>query len=111
MQTKFAQQGSITIATVMGNVDPVTSKDLQNDLTAQLQQGHFKIIADFSQVTYMSSAGFRVLLGVLKECRAKQGDFVIAAAQKNIIQLLEMSGFTNFLKVYASIPDAVAKMG
>lgn len=111
MVTNFTQQGSITIASVMGNVDPVTSKDLQTDLNGQLQQGHVKIVADFSQVTYMSSAGFRVLLGVLKECRAKQGDFVIAAPQKNIVQLLEMSGFTNFLKVYPSIPDAVAKLG
>jgi len=111
MQTNFAQQGSITIATVMGNVDPATSKDLQNDFNTQLQQGHFKIVADFSQVTYMSSAGFRVLLGTLKECRAKQGDFVIAAPPKNIVQLLEMSGFTNFLKIYPSIPDAVSKLG
>ncbi len=109
MQTRFTQQGSITIATVSGNVDPVTSKDLQNDLNTQLQQGRVKIVADFSQVTYMSSAGFRVLLGVLKECRGKNGDFVIAAPQKNIVQLLEMSGFTNFLKVYPSVQDAITK--
>ena len=93
-----------------GSVDPVTSKDLQSDLNAQLQQGRVKIVADFSQVTYMSSAGFRVLLGVLKECRAKSGDFVIAAAQKNIAQLLEMSGFTNFLKIYPTVADAVTRL-
>jgi len=109
MDTRFTQQGSVTIAAVLGSVDPVTSKDLQNDFNAQLQQGHVKIVADFSGVTYMSSAGFRVLLGVLKECRAKSGDFVIAAAQKNIVQLLEMSGFTNFLKIYPTVPDAISK--
>ena len=53
METKFAQQGSITIATVLGSIDPVTSKDLQTDLSGQLQQGHVKIVADFSQVTYI----------------------------------------------------------
>lgn len=110
MDARFTQQGSITIASVSGSVDPVTSKDLQNDFTGQLQQGRHKIVADFSQVTYMSSAGFRVLLGVLKECRAKGGDFVIAAPQKNIVGLLEMSGFTNFLKVYPTVPDAVSKL-
>jgi anti-anti-sigma factor len=50
-----------------------------------------------------------VLLAVLKECRSKQGDFVIAAPQKNLVQLLEMSGFTNFLKVYSSVQDAISK--
>lgn len=110
MQTRFIQQGSITVAAVSGSVDPVTSKDLQSDLNTQLQQGRVKLVADFSQVTYMSSAGFRVLLGVLKECRAKSGDFVIAAAQKNIVQLLEMSGFTNFLKIYPTVAEAVTKL-
>lgn len=110
METQFSQKGSITVAAVSGSVDPATSKDLQTDLNGQLQQGHYKIVADFSQVTYMSSAGFRVLLGTLKECRAKNGDFVIAAPQKNIVQLLEMSGFTSFLKVYPTVADAVTKL-
>jgi anti-anti-sigma factor len=110
LNVKATQQGAITLVAVSGNVDPVTSKDLDNDLRGQLQQGRFKIVADFSQVNYMSSAGFRVLLGVLKECRAKGGDLVLAAPQKSIIQLLEMSGFTSFLKVYPTVPDAVAQL-
>jgi len=110
LNVKVSQQGAITLVAVSGSVDPITSKDLEADLKTQLQQGRFKIVADFSQVNYMSSAGFRVLLGVLKECRAKGGDFAIAAPQKSIIQLLEMSGFTSFLKVYPTVPDAVAKL-
>lgn len=109
MDVKTTQQGPVTIVAVSGNVDPVTSRDLQNDLTQQLAQGRAKIIADFSQVNYMSSAGFRVLLGTLKECRAKGGDFVIAAPQRNIIQLIEMSGFTAFLKVFPTVQDAITK--
>ena len=110
LDVKVNQQGQVTIVAASGSIDPVTSKDLDNDLKGQLQQGRFKIVADFSQVTYMSSAGFRVLLATLKECRAKGGDFVIAAPQKNIVQLLEMSGFTNFLKVYPSVSEAAAKL-
>jgi anti-sigma B factor antagonist len=109
MDVKSTQQGAVTIVSVSGNVDPVTSRDLQTDLTQHLAQGRAKIVADFSGVNYMSSAGFRVLLGTLKECRAKGGDFVIAAPQRNITQLIEMSGFTNFLKVYPTVGDAVAK--
>lgn len=111
MDVKAAQQGTVTIVTVSGSVDPVTSRDLQNDLTGLMAQGRAKIVADFSQVTYMSSAGFRVLLGTLKECRAKGGDFVIAAPQKNITQLIEMSGFTSFLKIFPNVQDAVSKFG
>ena len=110
LDVKVNQQGRVTIVAVSGSVDPTTSKDLDNDLKAQLQQGRFRMVADFSQVTYMSSAGFRVLLGALKECKAKGGDFVIAGPQKSIMQLLEMSGFTNFLKVYASVSEAAAKL-
>jgi anti-sigma B factor antagonist len=62
-------------------------------------------------VGYISSVGFRVLLATLKECRAKNGDLVIVAPQKNIVELLEMSGFTNLLKVYPSVEEAVTKLG
>lgn len=109
MDVRVYQQGSATVVAVSGSVDPVTSKDLQKDLNAQLQQGRYKIVADFSAVNYMSSAGFRVLLGTLKDCRAQGGDFVLAAPQKNVVQLLEMSGFTSFLKVYPTVQEAASK--
>jgi anti-sigma B factor antagonist len=109
MDVKIFQQGSVTVVAVSGSVDPGTSKDLQNDLNTQMQQGRYKIVADFSAVNYMSSAGFRVLLATLKECRAKGGDFVLAAPQKNVVQLLEMSGFTNFLKIHPTVQDAASK--
>lgn len=111
MDVKFHQQGQVTIATLVGDMDPAAAKNLQTELNGHITQGRVKIAADISQVAYISSIGFRVLLAALKECRAKGGDFVIAAPQRNIAQLLEVSGFTNLLKVYPTTPDAIAALG
>ena len=111
MEIKVEQQDTVTIVVPIGDIDALTAKEVAAFLDSQLGEGENQLVANLSQVGYMSSAGLRALLATLKETRHREGDFRLAAAQDNVRQVLEMSGFTGIFQVFPTVDEAVASFG
>jgi len=107
MDVKVNTQDNVTVVSVAGSIDAMTSPRLSEALDEQLQAGNVNIVADLGAVDYTSSAGLRSMLASLKESRRRGGDFRIAAVQPPVFRVLEMSGFTTILKHFDSVGDAV----
>ena len=106
MEVTVIQLEPVTVIAVQGSVDSLTADQLTNALSAQIDAGRTKLVADFSGVHYTSSAGLRSLLIALKSIRRQGGDFRVAAVQPNVLGVLTMSGFTNLIKVFSSVKEA-----
>lgn len=111
MDTAIDQRGDATIVRIAGSVDSVTSEALQRVLSGVLEAGHSRLVADFSGVEYTSSAGLRVLLATVKQCRSRGGDLLLAAPNPEVRNVLELSGFTGILRVFATVDDAARGFG
>jgi len=111
MEVKVEQREEVTIVIPIGDIDALTAKEVAAFLDSQLGEGANQLVANLSQVGYMSSAGLRALLATLKEARHREGDFRLAAAQDNVRQVLEMSGFTGIFQVFPTVDEAVASFG
>lgn len=107
MNTSVEGRGDVTIVHVAGSVDGLTAEDLQRVFTSEAEAGHHRLIADFGEVDYTSSAGLRVLLATLKRARSGEGDLRLAVLRPEVRKVLELSGFTGILSVYATVDDAV----
>jgi anti-anti-sigma factor len=108
METSSSRQGSVTVISVSGSVDALTAETLLAALLAETAAGNTRLVAELSGVDYASSAGLRAILTALKEARSGGGDFRLAGAQKNVMKVLELSGFTSILKIFPDLPAAVA---
>lgn len=97
----------MTVVSVSGSLDALTSGQLTSFLSEQIAGGKRSIVGDLSQVDFMSSAGLRAILITLKEVRRQGGDFRLAAAQSNVEKILEMSGFTGIVKTFPTVKAAV----
>lgn len=111
MDTAIDQRGDVTVVRISGSVDSVTSEDLQRAFSRELEAGCARLVADFSGVEYTSSAGLRVLLATVKQCRSRGGDLRLAAPNPEVRNVLELSGFTGILRVFASVDDAARGFG
>ena len=107
MEITFAESDSAVVARISGSIDGLTSDSLQAALSGELQKGHHRIVADFGDVDYTSSAGLRVILATVKEARRGGGDFRLAAVRPAVMRVLEMSGFAGIVKMY---PDTAAAL-
>ena len=110
MDISIAERGRVTIVVVEGSVDTMTSDTLAGTLKEQISRGHPLLVADFSQVTYISSSGLRTVLGTMKESREQGGDFILAGPNENIMKILEMSGVSNLIKVYPDVDQALSSL-
>jgi anti-sigma B factor antagonist len=108
MDIHSKQADEVTILSLSGSIDALTAPKITEYIQGLVAKGHIKLVADFSGVDYTSSAGLRVLLGAIKETRAQGGDMRLVSVQPDVMKVLNLSGFTNILKMYTDPDVAVA---
>lgn len=82
---------------VSGRIDANTSPLLENELNASLD-GVTDLTLDLQEVNYISSAGLRVLLAAQKRM-TKQGGMRVVNVCEAVMDVLEMTGFTDILTI------------
>lgn len=86
------------LLTVEGRVDTNTSPQLQEMLLKAFQKGS-RVILDFEQVEYVSSAGLRALLIGQKTAGSKKGSMKLIHVQEAVQEVLDLSGFSAILTI------------
>lgn len=84
--------------TVEGRIDTLTSKELEEEMTAEM--GNFdSLILDFADLEYISSAGLRVLISTQKKLKADNIPMIIKNVTDSVNEIFRMSGFDKILKI------------
>jgi anti-anti-sigma factor len=109
MQITETIQNQTSIVTIAGSVDALTAGEVIQYLTNTISAGRKQIVLDLSQVDFMSSAGLRAILVILKESRKQGGNLYLASAQPGVERILQMAGFTSIVKTFSSVDAAAAE--
>jgi anti-sigma B factor antagonist len=72
-----------------------------------MENGTQRMILDFQELDYISSAGLRVILKATKNLKGAEGKLVLCAMQDYVKEVFEISGFDSFLPIEATLDDAV----
>lgn len=84
---------------LIGRLDTTTAPQLEAELKKSLD-GINSLIMDFANLEYISSAGLRVLLSAQKVMN-KQGEMVIRHVNETILEVFEVTGFSDILNIEA----------
>lgn len=93
---KTANAPMLSIA-LEGRLDTTTAPRLEAELKTSLN-GITELVLDFAGLEYISSAGLRVLLAAQKVMN-KQGTMVIRNVNETIMEVFEITGFADILKI------------
>lgn len=111
MEISSTQFKHCDVVKVTGRVDSATAPRLAEEFGRLNDSGRYKIIMDFSQVEFISSAGLRVLISTLKNCkRYNRGELSLAALPPNIYSVFDLAGFTAIFKIYDDVLSAVGSI-
>ena len=80
-----------------GRLDTSTAPELEGELKTCLE-GVQSLTLDLKELEYISSAGLRVLLSAQKVMK-KQGTMVIRHVNPTIMEVFEVTGFSDFLTI------------
>jgi anti-anti-sigma factor len=105
ISTSIQDNGAALLA-VEGEVDAATAGDLDKALGDWLAQGRNRLILDFSQVNYISSAGLRVLLRAQQKAHELGGDVRLFGPNAHVLKVFVMAGFDQILRLTATLQEA-----
>jgi len=98
----------VVIVTARGYIDTTTSPDFSKLIEQQLGLGKYKYVMDLGQVDYISSTGWGVFIGNLREVRDKGGDIVLANMVSGVHNIFTLMDLSSILKDYNSLDGAIA---
>jgi anti-anti-sigma factor len=90
--------GEKTSFILEGRLDTTTAPQLQSTLIPEFDSTK-EIELNFSGLAYVSSAGLRVLLMGEKTAKAKGAKLVITNVSEEIMEVFEMTGFSEILTI------------
>jgi len=108
MEIKDKNIKDVTIVSIKGSIDALTAPEITQYMNDLISSNQIKLVADFSEVDYTSSAGLRVLLAAIKETRVRGGDLFLAGVQPDVHRVLSLSGFTSIIKIFNDTDQAVS---
>ncbi len=107
MQLSTSSSGEVTVVKIDGNLDTQTSPNALDELNRLMDEGSRKLLLDFSDLDYISSAGLRVLLAVAKRLAPDEGEIRICNSNDVVNEVFEISGFSTILKIFPSDSEAL----
>jgi anti-sigma B factor antagonist len=110
MEVTTTQYKNCDVVQAVGRVDSSTAPQLEAAMTALTQAGRYKIVFDMCQVTFVSSAGWWVLIGTQKNCKKHNGEVVIANIDKGIRDSLSLVGMEEYFHIYDDLTTAVGNV-
>lgn len=99
-----------TLVKVAGQLNGSTAPELEKALNTIVdERGVYKLVLDMTNVTFVSSAGWWVLIETQKKCkRYNRGEVVLAAVDKRIQDSLRLVGMDTYFKIFDDVTSAVA---
>jgi anti-anti-sigma factor len=93
---------------VKGRLDSYWADPLAHRLDEVIRGGVHQITLNLSEVTYLSSAGIRVLVKFYKQLQGIQGSFVVSNPSEPVKTVLELAGLGTLLLAGAAPPPVPA---
>jgi anti-anti-sigma factor len=103
----ISERHGIQWITLKGRLDSATSADFEKVISLQFQTPGDKVVMNFADLGYVSSAGLRVILMAAKRARQVQGSMVLCSLQDHVREVLHISGFLKILRVVDTPEQAV----
>lgn len=107
MKLKVRELSGVQVAELEGRFDAHAAAGVKERLDGLLARGG-RLVVDMAAVDYMSSAGLRVLLSLLKHAQPQGGDVRLSGLQDYVQELFEVAGFTDLFEIYPSAEQAAA---
>lgn len=93
---------------ISGRIDHASAPELTEILRNLNQQGIYKIVLDLTEVEFISSMGWWVLITAQKTCkRFNRGELVLVGLAVRIRSAMEMIGISPFFRLFDEPAQAV----
>lgn len=107
MEINNEQVGGAVVARFVGSLDTTSAPKALEHFDGLVEVDTPLIVADFSSVDFVSSAGLRVLLATAKKI-GSSGSLRLFGLNPSVREVFDVSGFSTILAIFDDESSAVA---
>ena len=107
LTVRTEQRNDLAVVAVAGELDMATAPQLQDEITDQLDRGQTRLVFDLTDVSFCDSTGLSVFVRAKNSCDEAGGIVRLAAPQRGVLRILQVSGLVEVLQTYATVDEAV----
>lgn len=110
MKLVAQKQGKVSVAKVEGRLDSAVAAEFETAIMEVVNSGANNVVVDFHDVSYIASAGLRVLLMAAKQLKASGGGIALCDMSPSIKEVFEVSGFAQILPIFDDQASAIKSL-
>ncbi len=110
MDIHTEQVGDVQVVTAEGRLDGIYSSAFANQVGALITGTKPKVLIDFTNIDFVTSAGLRAVLLLMRKAMASGGAFALCGVNDQVREVLAISGFAEIFTVHSGRAEGVAAL-
>jgi anti-anti-sigma factor len=110
MQIHKEQVGDVHVVTAEGRLDGIYSAAFANQVGELMTGTSPKVLIDFTSIDYVTSAGLRAVLILMKKAAASGGLFALCGVNAQVQEVLKISGLAEMFSVHPGRAEGIAAL-
>ena len=111
MRVIIERDGETLVAMAEDRVDGTNASEFQQALEGAIGESDRVVILDCERLSYISSAGLRVVLLTARALQRQNSKFAVCSLSEQIREVFEISGFDKIIPVHATRDAALSELG
>jgi anti-sigma B factor antagonist len=108
-KTVLQNDKEIVVLQLSGSLDAHSAPQLDQVISSLCDAGKYRLVINFSQLDYISSAGMGLFVGWIDTFRSHEGNMYMAALKPNVLKVFRILGFDKIFGIYQDEAGAIAQ--
>lgn len=96
----------VSVLYLKGYLDAHTYPNFEAELQKLVDEKRYKIIVDFNELSYISSAGLGVFMGFIETVRENAGDIKLCSMSGKVFKVFDLLGFPTIYQILKDTDEA-----
>ena len=105
------RSGQTLIVSAKGRIDGANATEVQGVLSSAIEPGVKLMLLDLGGLTYISSAGLRVIMLTARTLDRSGAKFAVGSPAGPIREVFQISGFDQIIPIFDSRAEAIESLG
>ncbi|MBF0316693.1 MAG: STAS domain-containing protein [Nitrospirae bacterium] len=100
----------VTVVAIEGSIDSNSVPNVQKQVFEGIE-GKDKVVLDMKKVSFLSSAGLRMLMLIYRQLKSRNGKVVLVSVMEEIVEVMKMTGFISFFVIADNMDAGIKALG
>jgi anti-anti-sigma factor len=110
MEIQKERVGDAYVVSANGRLDGIYSIAFAKEVGELIDGTNLKILIDFAEIDFVTSAGIRAVLLLIKKAKASGAVFALCGVNKQVREVLDVTGLAPIITIHPGRPEGLAAL-